>query len=68
MAIVGLLTLIVCVIGLVIWFALGGFTKAQAAEAGKIMFAAGLLAFLFASSAQSCSMGTGGTSSSGVKR
>jgi hypothetical protein len=58
MAIVGFVTLVVAVIGLLIYLALTGFARGSFAEAGRIMFAMGLLAFLIAASAQSCSVGT----------
>ena len=60
MAIVGLITLVVCIIGLLVWLALTGFARATFAEVGKIMFWTGLLAFLIAVSGQSCSIGTSG--------
>jgi hypothetical protein len=65
MAIVGLITLVVAIIGLLIWLALTGFARATFAEMGRLCFFAGLLAFLIASSSQSCSIGTGGAGTSG---
>jgi len=58
MAIVGLITLIVCVIGLILYLALTGLARGSFAEVGRIMFAFGLLAFLISIGAQSCSVGT----------
>lgn len=58
MAIIGLVTLIVCVLGLVIYLALTAFARGSFAEAGRIMFAMGLLAFLISIGSQSCSIGT----------
>jgi hypothetical protein len=58
MAIVGLLTLIVCVIGLALYLSLTKWSRGSFAEIGRIMFAFGLLAFLISTGAQSCSIGT----------
>lgn len=58
MAIVGLITLIVAIAGLVIYLLCAGISKGSFAEVGKILFFAGMLAFLFSVSAQSCSVGT----------
>jgi hypothetical protein len=60
MAIVGILSLIICVLGGILYLALTGMSKTSWAEIGRIMFAFGLLAFLIGSGAQSCSIGTGG--------
>jgi hypothetical protein len=60
MAIVGILTLVVAVLGWILWAVLSKFSRATFAETGKIAFAAGLLAFCIASGSQSCSMGTSG--------
>jgi hypothetical protein len=65
MAIVGILTLVIAVLGWILWAALSGFTRGTFAETGKIAFAAGLLAFCIASGSQSCSVGTGGGGSGG---
>jgi len=58
MAIVGILTLVIAVLGWILWAALSGFTRATFSETGKIAFTVGLLAFCIASGSQSCSMGT----------
>ena len=58
MAIIGLVTLVVCVLGLVLYLALTGMTRGSFAEVGRIMFAFGLLAFLISIGSQSCSIGT----------
>jgi hypothetical protein len=63
MAVVGLLTLIVCILGLIVYLALTAFSKASFIEVGRICFAMGLLAFLIAQGASSCSIGTNGASS-----
>lgn len=66
MGVYGLLTLIVAAVGLLLWFLLAeGKLKAKLADAGRIAFAAGLLAFLFSASAQSCggSLGASGAGS-----
>lgn len=68
MAIVGLITLVVCVIGLIGYLALTGFARASVVEVCRIAFAMGLLGFCIASGAQSCSVGTGGASSSAPAR
>lgn len=60
MAIIGILTLVIAVLGWILWAALNKFSRATFAETGKIAFAAGLLAFCIASGSQSCSMGTSG--------
>lgn len=69
MAITGLLSVIVLAAGLVMYFVCLGLSKGTVGEAGRIMFAMGLLAFLMGAGAQSCgmSMGTGG-SGSAVRR
>lgn len=46
MAIIGILSLLVCLIGLIVYLALTGFSKASFAEAARIAFFGGLLAFL----------------------
>ena len=68
MAIVGILSLIVCIIGLVVYMALTGLAKGSWAEVGRIAFAMGLLAFLIASGAQSCAIGTSAPASSSSHR
>lgn len=45
MTIIGYLALIVAVAGLIVWFV---STNPKVAEAGKILFFTGMLAFLFA--------------------
>jgi hypothetical protein len=60
MIIAGLLTLIVCIVGGLMYLALTGFSKPSFAEIGRIAFAMGLLAFLIGAAGQSCSMSTGG--------
>lgn len=57
-SVVGYLTLIVCVLGLIAYLALTKFAKATLIDIARICFAFGLLAYLFAAGAQSCSMGT----------
>jgi len=56
MTIIALLPVLVFAAGLVLYFICAGLTKTTVAEVGRIMFAMGLLAFLLASGAQSCSM------------
>ena len=68
MAIVGLLTLIVCILGLVAYLALTSFSRASFTDVARICFAAGLLAFLMSQGASSCSMGTNSASSSSQHR
>lgn len=60
MLIVGLLALIICLLGLFLYLALTGFSRASLAEVCKWMFICGLLAFLLGSGMQSCSIGTSG--------
>jgi hypothetical protein len=60
LAIVGSLSLIVCVFGLLLWLILTKFVRDTWTQVAKICFAAGLLAFLFAFGTQSCSAGTSG--------
>jgi len=64
MTIVGLLTLFICILGLVAYLILTKFSRATFTDVARICFAAGLLAFLFSFSAQSCSVGIGRASSS----
>ena len=58
MAIIGFLTLIVAIVGLVVYLVCTGANRGAWAEVGKICFFCGLLAFLFSVSSSSCSVGT----------
>ncbi|HYB24726.1 MAG TPA: hypothetical protein VED41_13070 [Solirubrobacteraceae bacterium] len=60
MTVVALLPVLVFVAGLLVYLFCVGISKSSAAEIGKIMFFAGLLAFLIGSGAQSCQMSAGG--------
>lgn len=62
MTFIAYLPLLIAVLGLLLWLALAGFTKANFSEVGKIAYAAGLLAFLLGAGAvvESCSAGTSG--------
>jgi hypothetical protein len=64
MAVIGLVVLIVCVLGLIAYLALLSFSKAAFVEVARICFAFGLLAWLMSQGASSCTMGTSGASSS----
>lgn len=68
MAVVGLVVLIVCILGLAAYLALLSFSKAAFTEVARICFAFGLLAWLMSQGTSSCSMGTNGASSSGQHR
>jgi hypothetical protein len=61
MTIVAFLSLLICLIGVVVYLIAAGASKGTAAEIGRIMFFAGLLAFLIGSAGQieGCSIGTG---------
>lgn len=67
MALIIVLSLLVCLLGLIIYFICLGLTKGTAGEIGKIMFAFGLLAFLL-SGAQLGSCATVTTNGGGVHR
>lgn len=58
MAVVGILSLVVCVLGLAAYVALSGVSRASFVEVARIAFAMGLLAFLLGAGAQSCTLGT----------
>lgn len=60
MALIIVLSLLVCLVGLVTYLICIGATKASFAEIGRIMFFAGLLAFLMGAVGQmgGCSVGT----------
>ena len=60
MTIVALLPVLIFVAGLIMYLFCVSISKASVAEIGRIMFFAGLLAFLLSSGAQSCSMGMAG--------
>ena len=60
MAIVGILSLIICIVGLILWLALTKFSIGTWIEVAKWCFVCGLLAFLIGAGAQSCSIGTSG--------
>lgn len=62
MLIIGILALIICVIGLVLYLALSGMARGAWVEVARVMFAMGLLAFLLGAGMQSCSVGTTGSS------
>jgi predicted membrane channel-forming protein YqfA (hemolysin III family) len=60
MTIVALLPVMVFVAGLLMYLFCVSVSKTSIAEVGRMMFFAGLLAFLMSSGAQSCTMGTAG--------
>jgi len=60
MAIVGILSLIICIIGLIVWLAMTKFSSGTWVKIAEWCFVCGLLAFLIASGSQSCAIGTSG--------
>lgn len=68
MTVIAALPVLVFVFGLVLYLFAVGVSKTSAAEIGRIMFFAGLLAFLLGSGAQMQSCGTTGGSAPAMRR
>ena len=68
MAFSGLLTLILLLGGLIVYFVCIGFSKATVGEVGKWTFIVALLAFLMSAGMQSCSISAGPSGGSAQHR
>jgi len=68
MVVAGLISVIVFVLGLVVYFFCLGVKKETISEVARIAFAMGLLAFLMSSGARSCSTALGEASTGAQHR